>query len=119
FDGAANYMTIVGPPPALQPPWTAEFWVNRQDALDYAATLLGDASTALRLEQFNYTRRVGFTQFNVADYLFNYIAPAGTWVHLAFVCDTNTRLYVNGLPQDTNTNTVALGWNQLGNDVGH
>src|SRR5437870_2223218 len=50
FDGTANYMTIAGPPAALQPPWTAEFWVNRQDALDYAATLLGDASTALRLE---------------------------------------------------------------------
>ena len=114
FDGVAAYVPIGASP--LPPPWTAEFWVNRQDATDYSASLLGDASTALKLEQFNFTRRVGFTQFGVADYTFNYAAPTNTWVHLAFVSDTTTRLYVNGILQDTIVATIPLPLGRLGYD---
>ena len=109
FDGVAAYLSVGASP--LPPPWTAEFWVNRLDAPGYSATLLGDSVTALKLEQFNFTRQVGLTKFGVADYTFNYSAPTNTWVHLAFVCDTTTRLYVNGVLQDTLmvTNSLPLG----------
>ena len=114
FDGAATYLSIGAA--SVPTPWTAEFWVNRLDAPSYSASLLGDGSTALKLEQFNYTRKVGFTRFGVADYTFNYSAPTGTWVHLAFVADTQTRLYVNGVLQDSNPNTINLPLGRLGYD---
>ena len=115
FDGVDDFMYIGAAPVPV--PWTAEFWVKREKAIDNSAILLGDASTALKLEQFLNTRLVGFTQFGVADYTFNYTAPTGTWVHLAFVSDTSTRLYVNGALQDTNAATISLPLGQLGSDI--
>jgi uncharacterized repeat protein (TIGR01451 family) len=115
FDGLTGVVQVgIGPVPT---PWTAEFWVNRQQAFDNSAILIGDSSTALKLEQFQNTRQVGFTRFGFNDYVFNYIAPTNTWVHLAFVCDTGTRLYVNGILQDNNTNTISLPMGQLGADI--
>ena len=115
FDGVNGVVGIGAAP--LPAPWTAEFWVNRQVAFDNSAILLGDAVTALKLEQFPNTRQVGFTKFGSNDYSFNYTAPTNTWVHLAFVSDTSTRLYVNGVLQDTNAATIALPLGQLGADV--
>jgi hypothetical protein len=86
FNGVDNAVLIGGTP--ILPPWMAEFWVNRKDATDYSASLLGDASTALKLEQFNFTRQVGFTQFGFADYrwpltLQRFADPSSVavWVH--------------------------------------
>jgi len=107
FNGANSYLSIGAAP--LTNSWTAEFWVNRLNSTNTAAAVLDDGITSLRLEQFNGTKLVGFTKYGVADYTFNYTAPTNTWVHLAFVSDkTNTYLYVNGVAQDTNANTVAL-----------
>ncbi len=114
FNGINQIMIIGGT--SVPPPWTAEFWVNRQNANGFSAALLADTYTALKLEQFNYTRQIGFTQFGVTDYLFNYAVPTNTWVHLAFVCNTNTRLYVNGVLQDQNPATISLPLQQLGSD---
>jgi N-acetylneuraminic acid mutarotase len=114
FDGMASYVSVGAEP--TPPPWTAEFWANRQDTPSISATLLGDASSALKLEQFNSAHQVGFTQFGVTDYAFNYSAPANTWVHLAFVCDTTTRLYVNGALQDTKATTIPLPLGRIGYD---
>jgi len=47
FDGIQNVMTIGGLP--VPPPWTVELWVNRQDAFNDSAILLGGAATALNL----------------------------------------------------------------------
>src|SRR5262249_12706637 len=70
------------------------------------------------LEQWPNLRKVGFTQFGVADYSFNYTAPIGTWVHLAFVSDgINTHLYVNGSWQDSYPATIALPLGQIGGDI--
>jgi hypothetical protein len=115
FDGVDDIILIGGSP--ISPPWTAELWVSRQDSVDNSAILLGDTNTALKLEQFPGTRKVGFTQFGVADYSFNYTAPLGTWAHLAVVCTTtNTQLYVNGALQDVQPFTVALPLGEIGND---
>ena len=44
------------------------------------------------------------------------LAPVGAWVHLAFVSDTTTRLYVNGVLQDTIAATIPLPLGQIGYD---
>ena len=96
-------------------PWTASFWVKRQDATDPSAALLADPATGLKLEQWPNTRQVGFTQFGVADYYFNYIVPANTWTHLTFVSATSgTTLYVNGLLQESHPATIDLPRGFLG-----
>jgi hypothetical protein len=107
FDGTTTVLTVGAP--AIPPPWTASLWVNRQNAPGTSACLLGDASYALKIEQYNGTHKVGFTHFGVADYPFNYTAPTGTWVHLVFVGLTNqTQLYVNGALQDSTNVSISL-----------
>jgi hypothetical protein len=94
---------------AIAPPWTTCFWVKRSDATDASAALLSDGSTALKLEQWPSTRQVGFTQFGVADYYFNYTLPAETWAHLAFVgTPGGTQLYVDGVLVATHPAVVNL-----------
>jgi GH25 family lysozyme M1 (1,4-beta-N-acetylmuramidase) len=113
FDGATSYLTTGRP--SIAAPWTACMWVNRQNAPGAAAALLGDGTYAVKLEQYNLTRQVGFTQFGVGDYTFGYVAPANVWTHLAFVgTSTNTSLYVNGVLQSTLTNTLPLPRGYIG-----
>jgi hypothetical protein len=61
---------------------------------------------------------VGITDYNVADYSFNYIAPVGAWVHLTFVGNslTSTDLYVNGALTDTMSHGINLFVYKLGGD---
>jgi len=113
FNGVNQAMFIGGAD--IPPPWTAAFWVNRQDALETSAALLTSPSFGLKLEQWPTTRQVGFTAFGVADYLFNYIAPANTWTHLTFVGTAGgTTLYVNGIEFQTIAAGISLPMNLLG-----
>jgi N-acetyl-anhydromuramyl-L-alanine amidase AmpD len=101
----------------IPPPWTAAFWVNRQDAFGASAALLGDATNALKLEQYNQGRKAGFTHFGAGDYVFNYIAPAGVWTHLVFVgTSAGVTLYANGAAQATVTPGISLPRALLGAD---
>ncbi len=99
FDGATGFMKTGAP--GLAPPWTVCMWVNRQNALNTAATLMSDTSTnVLRLEQYNNTREVGITVQGVNDYTFPsaYSVPQNTWTHLAFVDNSSqVQLYTNGV----------------------
>jgi hypothetical protein len=116
FDGVNDRIQINGTP--IPVPWTAEFWVYRRTSLTNSAVLIGDSATALKLEQYDNNKKVGFTQWGVADYTFNYTAPVSNWVHLVFVgSTTNTRLYVNGSLQDTITTNIALPRGQMGIDI--
>ena len=113
FNGSSSYITVT--PSAIAPPWTACFWVNRQNALGTSAILIGDSTQRLKLEQYNGTRSVGITRASVGDYSFNYIVPAGTWTHLAFVgTSTNTTLYVNGVFKSSLAVSVSLPRNYIG-----
>ena len=120
FDGANDFIQIGGTP--IAPPWTAEFWVNRQASLEDSAVLIGDTNTALKLEQYPNTKKVGFTKWGLpgGDCSFNYTAPTNTWVHLVFVGNSNnTQLYVNGALQGTNPTNApfALPRGQMGRDI--
>ena len=98
FDGIDDILQINAS--AISPPWSAEVWVNRQASTNDSAVLIGDIATALKLEQYPNTKKVGFTVWNVKDYTFNYTAPIGTWAHLVFVgSTTNIELFANGVSQ--------------------
>ena len=114
FDGVDDSFLLSGSATPLE--WTVAVWVNRQDSPDNSAALLTGATSALKLEQFgSATRNVGLTSFGVADYTFNYSAPVGTWVHLAFVkSGLQTLLYVNGELADTLSAIVDLPFTRIG-----
>ena len=120
FDGSTSCLTVTGAT-NIPPGWTMCLWVNRQNAPGGSASLMGDGTYALKLEQYNATRKVGLTQSGVGDYLFNpnYTAPAGKWTHLAFVgTSTSVRLYTNGvLAGSTNVSNFPLPRACIGADL--
>lgn len=116
FDGTNDIVRFNGT--AISPPWSAEFWIYRQAGITDSVVLLGDTDTALKLEQYPNTKKVGITWWGVADFSFNYIAPTGAWTHLVFLgTPTNTQLYVNGGYQDTINTNLTLARGQMGNDI--
>lgn len=116
FDGINDFLQIGAS--AISPPWSAEFWVNRQDSTNDSAILISDTATSLKLEQYPSTRKVGYTIWGVKDYSFNYTAPVGTWAHLVFVGSTsNIQLYVNGALQDTIATNSTLPRGRIGYDI--
>jgi hypothetical protein len=107
FDGIGQKLTV--PASSIPVPWTAAFWVNREDATGASAAILADNETGLKLEQFASGRRMGYTRFGVADYAFDYILPANTWSHVAFVASASgTTLYVDGQLVGSLPDTVKL-----------
>lgn len=107
FNGSNSYLTTGAASMAV--PWTASFWVNRQNAPGTGAALSGDGAVELKLEQYNGTHQVGFTRFGVADYNFGYAVPQNTWTHLAFVASgTQMQLYANGALVGTITTNIPL-----------
>ncbi|MDB6058159.1 MAG: hypothetical protein JWO95_2003 [Verrucomicrobiales bacterium] len=118
FDAATNtHLNVDGTP--VPPPWTASCWVYHQFTPWVSSAIIGDKFTSLKLEQNRNTSKVGFTQFGIKDYSFNYICPVNEWTHLAWVSTTtNTSLYVNGAFQETITNTINLPRGQIGADFG-
>lgn len=110
FDGSTAYMTSSGGDIAA--PWTACMWAYRQNAPGASASLMGDVTYSLKLEQYNTTRQVGFSWTKQGDYLFQppYTMPQNKWTHLAFVAtSTAVTLYTNGvLEGSTNVGSFAL-----------
>lgn len=103
-----NALVQIGASP-VSVPWTATFWVNRQDASDISAALLSDANSAIKLEQAGAGRRVGITRYGFFDANVNYIVPTNTWTHLALVASgSSTIVYANGVQVGTMPNTISL-----------
>jgi GH25 family lysozyme M1 (1,4-beta-N-acetylmuramidase) len=109
FDGSTALVSTGAA--TISAPWTACMWVNYSHTPQTSAGLLEDGTYALKLEQKNSgTHNVGISQTGYADSLFNYAAPTGTWVHLAFVASSsNVTLYANGVNEGSlNTNSMPL-----------
>jgi GH25 family lysozyme M1 (1,4-beta-N-acetylmuramidase) len=109
FNGSNTYLTTGAT--SIPVPWTASFWVNRQNAPGTAAALSGDGAVELKLEQYQTTNshQVGFTRFGVADWNFGYTVPLNTWTHLAFVASgTQMQLYANGALVGTIATNIPL-----------
>jgi len=95
FNGTNSYITTGAL--SIPVPWTASFWVNRQNAPGTGAALCSDGNGELKLEQYNNTHQVGFTKFTYWDQNFGYIVPQNAWTHLVFVASGNQmQLYANG-----------------------
>jgi len=95
FNGSNTYLTTGAA--SIPVPWTASFWVNRQNAPGTGAALCSDGAGELKLEQYNGTHQVGFTKFTYWDQNFGYTVPQNTWTHLVFVASGNQmQLYANG-----------------------
>lgn len=97
LDGSTGYLIPSGAT-NIPPNWTLCLWINRQNAPGVSAALMGDSTYALKLEQYNDTREVGFTHAGVADYYFKISVPQNRWTHLALV-DSGSQLllYTNGV----------------------
>lgn len=121
FDGSTSYLTVNGAT-NISSGWTICFWANRQNAPGTSATLIGNGTYALKLEQYgNTARRVGISQSDNGDYFFipPYTMPASIWTHLAFVgTSTGVMLYTNGVFEgETNVSNFPLPRNNLGADT--
>ncbi|MDI6787839.1 MAG: fibronectin type III domain-containing protein, partial [Planctomycetota bacterium] len=117
FDGVDDYV-YVGKSD-IPPPWTAEFWVKRENSTFVSASLLSSSSYAIKLEQAFGTKKVGITRYSFADYVFNYEAPISSWVHLVFVCTpSDTKLFVNGNLQDTLPTSIYCPMGGIGREEG-
>lgn len=113
FDGSGEFVSLANPI-QISGDWTFATWVRPSDA-GASSMLAGGPSTALKLEQWNDTGKVGFTEFGAADYSFNYSPPSDQWVHLAFVkTASGIDLYANGTLVDSNPNGIALDVTTLG-----
>jgi hexosaminidase len=113
FSGGNNRI-FVGEPD-LAPGWTLSAWLRREASGTDAAALLDSPKFSVRLEQFNTTGKVGLTEYGVADYAFDYVAPIGQWVHLAIVgSTTSTKLYVDGSLTGTINRGFSLPLRYLG-----
>lgn len=118
FDGIDDMLLVNGS--AIAPPWSAEFWVNRQATTNDSAVLIGDNATALKLEQYPNIKKVGFTIWGVRDYNFTNSTPVpiGVWTHLVIVGSTsNLQLYVNGAFVDSINTNWTLPRGTIGYDL--
>ena len=112
FDGIDDYIEIGAED--TPSPWTAAFWVKREDSSNSNAALLDSSDYSLKLEQYPDTNNVGFTAYGVDDYTFNYEAPIGAWTHLVFIgTSMETRLYVNGALTDTISGSISCPMAQV------
>lgn len=116
--GSASPKIISSSTLAVSPPWTIEAWVRR-DAWLSEQVLFQSSSDAssIMLEMAGATGKIGVVPpTGVTGGTFNYEAPLGTWVHLAFVMYENSypaaysapyanlRLIVNGVFHSELTN---------------
>jgi uncharacterized repeat protein (TIGR03803 family) len=118
FDGIDDLLQVNAS--AIAPPWSAEFWVNRQATTNDSAVLIGDFATALKLEQYPNVKKVGYTIWGVKDFHFtnSTALPIGTWTHLVLVgSTTNIQLFVNGAFVDSINTNWTLPRGTIGFDI--
>lgn len=95
--------------------WSASMWVKRGESTATNTALLSCSIGEIKLEQWKNTHQVGLTKFGDDDWTFDYTAPIGEWVHLAFVRNgSKTDLYVNGELNSSIAQTIPAPVSRLG-----
>jgi Concanavalin A-like lectin/glucanases superfamily len=122
FDGDQDSIHLGGSD--LTGDWSAEFIVDRYAAKRSSDLIRGAAfefpSTALKLEQWDNTGQVGFTQFGAADLTFTpgVVAPIGQFIDLVYVKNNSgMKAYLNGALAGTSNSSISLSRYQIGDDV--
>jgi hypothetical protein len=122
FDGDQDSIHLGGSD--LAGDWSAEFIVDRYAEKRSSDLLRGAAfefpSTALKLEQWDNTGQVGFTQFGAADLTFTpgVVAPLGQFIDLVYVnSGSGIKAYLNGALAGTSNSSISLSRYQIGDDV--
>lgn len=107
FNGEEDHVVLNGTD--VEPPWSMEVMVNKNETDNYQHLLTGpNGISGIRIEQW-WGVKVGFTEGGVADWTFNYTLPIGEWVHLAMTnSGTQTKLYVNGSYHSTINASIDL-----------
>ena len=116
FDGNGDNIQINGSD--LNPPWTVEVWF-KNISNNYNSTLLwrcGSPCWALKLLQYNNTKKIGITKYGNTDWKWNYITSVGKWEHVVWVGkNNNVELFVNGVSKGTkNLSNAKLYWKYIG-----
>ena len=122
FDGDQDSIKLGGS--VLTGDWSAEFIVERYAAKRSSVLMRGAAfdfpSTALKLEQWDNTGEVGFTQYGVTDVTFSpsVVAPIGQFIDLVYVKNSiGMKAYLNGALAGVSNSTISLSRYQIGDDV--
>lgn len=104
--------------------WTAEFVLKRIGSKSSSVLIRGVPfafpSTALKLEQFNNTGQVGYTQYGAADRVFAppVFSPLDEWIHLVYVkTGLGMNVYLDGVLAGTNPSTIVLQRYQIGSHL--
>jgi hypothetical protein len=115
FTAAGQYVDLGAS--NIPAPWTVSTWVKRTGSQTHC-DLINGSGTSLRLEQYDGNGKVGFTEYGVADYVFNYTAPLNTWVNLVFVgTASETELWVNGTLEDSVAPSISCPMNTISSAV--
>ena len=120
FDGNGDNIQINGSD--LNPPWTVEVWF-KNISNNNNSTLLwrcGSPCWALKLLQYNNTKKIGITKYGNTDWKWNYITSLGMWEHVVWVGkNNNVELFVNGVSKGTkNLSNAKLYWKYIGKSNG-
>lgn len=117
-----NQSTIFLSAPDLAGDWTAEFVLKRIGSKRSSVLIRGIPfefpSQALKLEQFDSTGQVGFTQFGQVDATFSppVFSPLDEWIHLVYVnrIGSGIDLYMNGVLAGRHPSNISLPRDQIG-----
>jgi len=120
-----NQSTVILGQPDLTGNWSAEFVLERIGEKRSSVLIRGFPyavpSTALKLEQYNSTEQIGFTQYNVSDYTFSPSVPTplNQWVDIVYVnrAGSGMSLYLDGVLVGTNPTSISLSRYQIGSDA--
>jgi len=95
FDGSTAYLSNNAA--EIAPPWTVSVWVYRQNAPGAAASLVGDQTYAIKIQQYGETTDLGVSHSGVCDFYIKAGLTVNAWSHLAITYNgTQFIFYVNG-----------------------
>ena len=114
--------TVFVSAPELTGDWTAEFVLKRIGSKRSSVLIRGVPlefpSQALKLEQFDNTGQVGFTQYFQVDATFTppVFSPLDRWIHLVYVnrSGSGLSLYLNGILAGSHPSSINLPRDQIG-----